>query len=177
MNVDFINCSSIFYQKVEKNKVFPCSWNSIVFRSLGTSCTSPVRPPARVKNLDHPCCLVNHQRTHQTRHILKFRSRPDYLMTFLKAHRAGHFISWTFGLVKRLWKINVDSLCWNSIGNFCSFLIEKSITGQQTPCLFSTIVFLSPLLFYISFSSLAVQDSSIGDLVTESVRDFWKKRD
>ena len=74
--------------------------------------------------------------------------------TFLKAHRAGHFISWTFGLVKRLWKINVDSLCWNSIGNFCSFLIEKSITGQQTPCLFSTIVFLSPLLFYISFSFL-----------------------
>ena len=161
MNVDFINCSSIFYQKVEKNKVFPCSWNSIVFRSLRPSCTSPVHPTARVKNLDHTCCLVNHQRTHQTRHILKLRSRPDYLMTFLTLQTihfwkhivpAGHFISWTFGLVKRLRKINVDSLCWNSIGNFCSFLIEKSITGQQTPCLFSTIVFLSPLLFYMLFS-------------------------
>ena len=51
-------------------------------RSLRTSCTSPVRPPACVKNLDHPCCLVNHQRTHQT-HILKLRSRPDYLWSVL----------------------------------------------------------------------------------------------
>ena len=109
-------------------------------------CRSPMLP---CQSSEDPSNTTYSETSDQTR--LSYDIFDPTNNTFLKAHRAGHFISWTFGLVKRLRKINVDSLCWNSIGNFCSFLIEKSITGQQTPCLFSTIVFLSSLLFYISF--------------------------
>ena len=130
------------FQVPEDLLYFPCTFARPCQKSR-----SPMLPCKPSENPSNPPYSETLERTR-----LSYDNFDPKNNTFLNAHRAGHFISWTFGLVKRLRKINVDSLCWNSIGNFCSFLIEKSITGQQTPCLFSTIVFLSPLLFYILFS-------------------------
>ena len=124
---------------------FPCTF--------ARPCQKSRSPMLPCKSSENPSNPTYSETPEQTR--LSYDIFDPTNNTFLKAHRARRPL-----YLVDLWsckKIEKNKRGFSLLEfhrQLWSFLIEKSITGQQTPCLFSTIVFLSPLLFYVSFSFL-----------------------